>query len=159
MSRCERVEPIDRMYTHPGYRGDNRGYAVDMTSLSTLVRQDLATTQERLAAALENQGFGVLWELDMQAIFASKLEAEHEGHKILGVCNPALAKAALDADRDVALLLPCTATLREVEGGTEVAILEPERAFQLAAPETRAKLEELAGDAQERLGAAIAALG
>lgn len=130
-----------------------------MTSLRTFVEDDLATTQERLVAALKDQGFGVLWELDLQAIFASKLGAEHEGHKILGVCKPSLAKAALDADRDVALLLPCSATLREVERGTEVAILDPELAFQLAAPETQTKLAALAGDAQERLGAAIAALG
>lgn len=130
-----------------------------MANLTTLVHADLATTQERLVAALADHGFGVLWELDLQAIFASKLGAEHEGHKILGVCNPTLAKAALDADRDVALLLPCSATLREVERGTEVAILDPERAFQLAAPETQPKLAELAGDAQARLGAAIAALG
>ena len=129
-----------------------------MNELTTIVHDDLDTAQDRLASALKEQGFGVLWELDLQAIFAAKLGADHEGQKILGVCNPTLAKTALDADRDVALLLPCTATLREVDGGTQVSILDPERAFQLAAPETRPKLEALAGDARGRLVAAIAAL-
>ena len=82
----------------------------------------------------------------------------HEGHRILGVCNPGFAKRALDVDRDVALLLPCTVTLREVEGGTEVHVLDPEEAFQVAAPETRARLEPLAGEVKGLLVAAVAAL-
>lgn len=142
-----------------GYPTEARGYRCVMASLTTHVAHDIDTTQDRLTSALAEQGFGVLWNLDLQAIFADKLGVDHEGQRILGVCNPRLAKSALDADRDVALLLPCTATLREVDGGTEVAILDPERAFQLAADDTRPKLEALAGDARARLVAAIEALG
>ena len=129
-----------------------------MTPFTTIVPHDLAATQRLLTTALKERGFGVLTEIDLQATFDAKLGREHEGHKILGVCNPQLAKAALDADRNVALLLPCTATLREVEGGTEVAVLDPAEAFRLATPETQAALSELAQDARERLAAAVDAL-
>ena len=129
-----------------------------MKALETTVPTDLATARQRLEAALKEQGFGVLTEIDVQATFKAKLDVEHEGHRILGVCNPKLAKDALDVDRDVALLLPCTATLREVDGGTEVAILDPEHAFTLADPATRERLAPLAADARARLAAAIDAL-
>ena len=129
-----------------------------MNPLRTIVTNDLATAQDRLRDALKEQGFGVLTEIDLQATFAAKLGADHEGHKILGVCNPNLAKTVLDADRDMALLLPCTATLRSVEGGTEVSILDPEEAFQLASDDVKNALADVAADAKTRLAAVVDAL-
>lgn len=129
-----------------------------MDPLRTIVPAPLAEVRSSTEAALKAQGFGVLTEVDLQATFQAKLGVAHEGHLILGVCNPGFAKRALDVDRDVALLLPCTVTLREVPGGTEVRVLDPEEAFQVAAPETRAQLEPLAGEVKELLAAAVAAL-
>ncbi|MDZ7707806.1 MAG: DUF302 domain-containing protein [Trueperaceae bacterium] len=129
-----------------------------MRSLKRTVPTDLPTTRERFSAALAEQGFGVLSDIDVQAIFETKLGAKHEPHRILGVCNPQFAKQALDMDRDIALLLPCTATLREIDGETEVAILDPEHAFTLADEATRERLAPLASEVRERLSAALQAL-
>jgi len=129
-----------------------------MRSLKRIVPTDLPTTHERFAATLAEQGFGVLSDIDVQAIFETKLGAEHEPHHILGVCNPQFAKQALDMDRDIALLLPCTATLREIDGKTEVAILDPEHAFTLADEATRERLAPIAGEVRARLAAALDAL-
>jgi uncharacterized protein (DUF302 family) len=130
-----------------------------MRALTKTVATDLATTHEHLQAALKDQGFGVLTEIDVQATFDEKLGVEHEEHRILGVCNPRLAKDALDVSRDVALLLPCTATLRATPAGTEVSILDPEHAFTLADEPVRERLATLAADAKARLDAALEALG
>jgi uncharacterized protein (DUF302 family) len=129
-----------------------------MDPLRTTVPAPLAEVRTSVEAALKAQGFGILSEIDLQATFQAKLGVAHEGHRILGVCNPNFAKRALDVDRDVALLLPCTVTLREVEGGTEVRVLDPEEAFRVAAPATRAQLEPLAGEVKGLLAAAVAAL-
>jgi uncharacterized protein (DUF302 family) len=129
-----------------------------MDPLRTTVPAPLAEARPAVEAALKAQGFGILSEIDLQATFQAKLGVAHEGHRILGVCNPNFAKRALDVDRDVALLLPCTVTLREVEGGTEVRVLDPEEAFRVAAPETRAQLEPLAGEVKGLLAAAVATL-
>ena len=129
-----------------------------MDPLRTIVPAPLPEARSAVEAALKAQGFGILSEIDLQATFQAKLGVAHEGHRILGVCNPNFAKRALDVDRDVALLLPCTVTLREVEGGTEVRVLDPEEAFQVAAPETRAQLEPLAGEVKGLLVATVAAL-
>ena len=129
-----------------------------MSAYHRIVPAPLEPTRAAVEAALKNEGFGVLTEVDVQAVFRAKLGSEHEGHRILGVCNPQFAKRALDADRDVALLLPCTVTLREVEGGTEVQVLDPERAFRLAAAATQERLAPLAGEVGERLARAVAAV-
>jgi uncharacterized protein (DUF302 family) len=129
-----------------------------MAKLELTVPAPVTDVRPAVEAALKTQGFGVLTEIDLQATFKAKLGVDHEAHRILGVCNPQIAKGALDLDRDVALLLPCTVTLREVPGGTEVRVLDPEAAFTLAAPETRAKLAPLAADVGERLAKALAAI-
>lgn len=129
-----------------------------MPQLHATIPAALPAVRTAVEAALKTEGFGVLTEIDMQATFKAKLGAEHEGHRILGVCNPVIAKRALDLDRDIALLLPCTVTLREVAGGTEVRILDPEQAFTLAAPATRAQLAPLAGEVGEKLARALAAV-
>jgi uncharacterized protein (DUF302 family) len=129
-----------------------------MPELHAIVPKPLPDTRTAIEAALKAEGFGVLTEVDVQAVFQAKLGADHEGHRILGVCNPKIAKRALDLDRDVALLLPCTVTLREVEGGTEVKILDPQQAFTLTAPATRAQLEPLAGEVGAMLARALASL-
>ena len=129
-----------------------------MDPLRTTVPAPLTEVRTAVEVALKAQAFGILTEIDVQATFQAKLGVAHEGHRILGVCNPAFAKRALDVDRDVALLLPCTVTLREVAGGTEVCVLDPEVAFQLAAAETRAKLEPLALEVRSMLIAAVATL-
>jgi uncharacterized protein (DUF302 family) len=129
-----------------------------MDPLRTTVPAPLTDVRTATEAALKAHGFGVLTEIDLQATFQAKLGVRHEGHRILGVCNPGFAKRALDLDRDVALLLPCTVTLREVPGGTEVRVLDPEDAFQVAAATTRERLAPLAGEVKALLAAAVADL-
>ena len=129
-----------------------------MKSLSTIVPHDLTTTRERFTAALAEQGFGIRTEVDFQATFEAKLGETHEPHVVLGICNPGYAKRALDVDRSIALLLPCSATLRGIEGGTEVLILDPEHAFALLDDETQEHVGDVAAEVKVRLGAALETL-
>lgn len=129
-----------------------------MQSLSVTVPHDLANTRERFTAALAEQGFGILTEVDFQATFEAKLGEAHEPHVVLGICNPGYAKHALDVDREIALLLPCSATLRSVDAGTEVLVLDPEHAFTLLDVATQARLADVAKAVKERLAAALDAL-
>ena len=129
-----------------------------MHQLNVVVPTAVPETRDALEVALKAQGFGILSEIDLQATFQAKLGVEHEAHRILGVCKPTLAKQALDLDRDVALLLPCTITLRAVDAGTEVRALDPQAAFRLAAPATRAQLEPLADAVSQQIAEALAQL-
>ncbi len=63
---------------------------------------------DRVRAALAEQGFGVLTEIDVQATLRDKRGIEMEPYVILGACNPDLAHRSLEVDRGIGTL--CRAT-------------------------------------------------
>lgn len=126
-----------------------------MNELEATLSGEFESVRKRIETSLSEQGFGILSEIDLQKTLQAKLGVDHERHVILGVCNPQLAKRALDIDRDIALLLPCAVTLRWTGDATEVRILDPERAFTLASEAARSELEELAVDVRSRLVRAL----
>ncbi|MEV4715429.1 DUF302 domain-containing protein [Micromonospora sp. NPDC049374] len=113
-------------------------------------------TVERVRAALKDQGFGVLTEIDMRATLHEKLGVELEEYVILGACNPPLAHRAVQADRNIGLLLPCNVVVRaDGPDATLVQALDPQVMVQLS---DTADLRAVADEATRRLRAALDAL-
>lgn len=110
---------------------------------------------ERVIAALKNEGFGVLTEIDVKATLKEKLGADFRKYVILGACNPPLAYQALSTDLDVGLLLPCNVTVYEDGGESVVQILNP--VWMLGAVEST-ELAPVAQEARARLQRVIEAL-
>ncbi len=80
----------------------------------------------RTRAALQEQGFGVLSEIDVQATLRDKRGLEMEPYLILGACNPDLAHQALEIDRSIGVLLPCNVVVSGHAAGSRVQILDPQ---------------------------------
>jgi len=107
---------------------------------------------EQVRAALKDQGFGVLTEIDVQATLREKLGEQTEPYLILGACNPPLAHRALSADPSIGLLLPCNVVVRTQEGRTIVEALDPNIMVEVTG---NPALSPVAAEAAQRLNAAL----
>jgi len=110
----------------------------------------------RTRAALAREGFGVLSEVDVRATMKQKLDVDFRPYVILGACNPPLAHQALQAERDIGLLLPCNVIVYagDLAGTSVVAAMDPVEALALTgrddiravAVEVRARMERVLAD-------------
>lgn len=105
-------------------------------------------SEARVRAARQEQGFGVLAEIDVAATLHDKLGVERSPPKILGACNPHFAQQALEIDPSVSLVLPCNVVLETTSDGTRVAIVDPralmdDPAFSSLAEEAAKRLQSV----------------
>ena len=78
----------------------------------------------RTRQALQQEGFGVLFEIDMQAKLKEKLGVEMQPYVILGACHPPMAWQTLQEEIDIGLLLPCNVIVYEKGGHSVVAAID-----------------------------------
>jgi uncharacterized protein (DUF302 family) len=126
-------------------------------SYGTSVTLDLpfADAVGRVRAALAEQGFGVLTEIDVSATLRARLGEQMEDYLILGACNPPAAHQALGIDRSIGLLLPCNVVVRATPAGTLVEALDPQVMVTLTG---QPELKPVADEVGRRLARALAAL-
>lgn len=120
-----------------------------MQGFETTVALPLDAVEPKVRAALAEQGFGVLTEIDVAATLRAKLGVERAALKILGACNPEFANQALEIDPSAALLLPCNVVLEATDGGTRVAIVDPRTLLDSN------ELADLTREAADRLRAVV----
>ncbi|MCT9000617.1 DUF302 domain-containing protein [Chelativorans intermedius] len=107
---------------------------------------------ERTRAALAEQGFGVLTEIDAKATMKKKLNVEMEPYLILGACNPTMAHKAIGMEPRVGAMLPCNVILRQVERGVEVSAVDPVASMMAI---DNQELKRVAGQVRDLLANAI----
>lgn len=129
-------------------------------ALSTTVRTSFDEAVARTRDALTEQGFGVLTEIDMKATLKAKLGEEMEDYLILGACNPGLAHRAVNAYRQIGVLLPCNVVVRRDPAAADTVIVDAMNPALMAdltdEPEVRAVAEEVGGLLQNALEAVAA---
>ena len=120
----------------------------------TIVHLPYEQTVERTRAALKEQGFGVLTEIDVKATMKAKLDVDFRPYVILGACNPPLAHRALSADLGIGLLLPCNVVVYDnLDATSTVEAMDPQAALSLVGDNPT--IGEVAREARARLHAAL----
>jgi uncharacterized protein (DUF302 family) len=117
-------------------------------TIQTTVDAPFEDVIERTEAALADEGFGVLSDIDLGGTIETKLGEEFPRYRILGACNPPAAYDALTTDIDVGALLPCNVVVRETEDGdVVVAAVDPIELLEV----TESDLDDVASDIRARL--------
>ena len=108
---------------------------------------------QRVTAALKDEGFGVLTDIDVQATLKAKLGADVPHYRILGACNPSFAHQALQIEDKLGVLLPCNVIVRDAGAGqTEIAAIDPVASMDRTG---NPKLASIAEEVRVRLQRAV----
>ena len=107
-------------------------------------------------AALKDEGFGVLCDIDIQATLKEKLGEEFRQYRILGACNPPLAYEGLSVETELGALLPCNVIVYENDDGViVVSAVDPEQLVGIADNDA---LDSVATEVSERFDRVLAAV-
>ena len=124
-------------------------------TLTTSLKQPIDDAIETLTTTLMNHKLGIVSEVNVQATIKNKLNEDIAPYRILGACNPGMAKKIIEAVPEAGALLPCTIVAREENGETIFHFMAPEPVLGL---EENIIVQEVAKQATEHLSAAIADL-
>ncbi len=93
---------------------------------TTLKNTTFEEAIEKTMAALKEEGFGILTEIDLKATLKKKLDVDFYNYTILGACNPKMAYEALQSENKIGTMLPCNVIVQEREPGiVEVSAVNP----------------------------------
>ena len=82
------------------------------------VRKSFQDVNNQIRDSLLEEGFGIITEIDIRKTFKEKLNLTYQKFRILGACNPELARKALDYEKEVGLLMPYNIIFWENEDKT-----------------------------------------
>jgi uncharacterized protein (DUF302 family) len=115
------------------------------------IRASFGEAVRRATEALQQEGFGIITEIDVTETFRKKLGIAFRNYRILGACNPKLAHEALQLEDKVGTMLPCNVVVQELsDGKVEVAAIDPVASMAaIDNPRLREAAEEVRGRLQK----------
>lgn len=113
---------------------------------------------EKTRAALKEEGFGVLSEIDIKEKLKEKLGVDFRRYTILGACNPPLAYKTLQEEIDIGLLLPCNVVVYEADEAGKSVVAAVDARAMLSVVGHRPALDTVATEVNERLQRVIGSI-
>jgi uncharacterized protein (DUF302 family) len=124
---------------------------------TVLKNKNFEEVVEDVKAELAKEGFGIPSEVDMQKTFKMKLDIDFRKYRILGACNPEYALKAVESEKNIGVLLPCSVIVQKHENGdVEVAAVDPLASMMAVSNPT---VQEVATEITHRLERVIENLG
>ncbi|WP_254534891.1 DUF302 domain-containing protein [Halomarina litorea] len=125
-------------------------------TIQTSVTGEFDDVVDTTIAALKDEGFGVLCDIDVQATLKEKLGEEFRQYRILGACNPALAHEGLNEEIELGALLPCNVIVYETDDGeVMVSAVDPQQLVGIADNEA---LDSIANEVHDRFERVLASV-
>lgn len=103
---------------------------------------------QKTRESLSSEGFGVLTEIDVKSTLKKKLDVDFDNYIILGACNPPFALKALQAEKEIGLLLPCNVIVYEDKENVFVSAIVPSVAMGMI---DNTALGEVAAQVEDKL--------
>jgi uncharacterized protein (DUF302 family) len=119
----------------------NPGYGITRTLNGVSVDDAIA----RVTAALADEGFGILSEINVQQTLKNKIGEDVPPYTILGACSPNLAFQAIQEEVGIGLVMPCNVVVSATDDGeVSVSIIDPVALFKtIDRPDMTAFAEEV----------------
>jgi len=156
------VEDVQRQHAmeHAGVPAEDYSNPTDIKfgryGFGKKVDMSFNAAVEAVTHALNNEGFGVLTDIDIAATMKKKLGKGMPPYQILGACNPQLASQAIDVEPSIGLLLPCNVVVRQdLSDDVYVECMDPSAVIGLA---NKPGLRELSEEVKSRLMRVIQAI-
>ena len=106
-----------------------------------------------LREKLQEQGFGIVTEIDVQNTLKTNINVDFRKYRILGACNPPLAHEALTHELAIGLLLPCNVVLWENDDKTvTISAIDTHAMMSVTG---RDDMEEMANHVNQLLKSAV----
>ncbi|GEL76756.1 DUF302 domain-containing protein [Tenuibacillus multivorans] len=119
-----------------------------MFHYTTESNQAIEDTIKRLENTLKDEGFGVLWQFDIQEKLQDKGVDFEVPYRVLEVCNPHEAKRVLTKDKLAGYFLPCKIVVYDDNGKTKIGMPKPTVLIEMLDDES---VKNLAKDIEKRL--------
>jgi uncharacterized protein (DUF302 family) len=111
---------------------------------------------EEVVGALQEEGFGVLTDINVAATLKKKIGEDIRPYRILGACNPRFAHKAIQVEGHIGVFLPCNVLLQQhSEDDIEVSAVDPIASMSSVENES---LGAVASEVQEMMKRVIAKL-
>lgn len=119
----------------------------------TVKENSFSNVEKKVRELLQQEGFGVLTEIDSQAIFKNKIGIDFRPYKILGACNPTYAHEVIEKDDKIGVMLPCNVCIQQKdENEIEVFAVNPLVAMK---PVNAEGLEKFAAEVYNHLNSVL----
>lgn len=93
---------------------------------SKTIASSMESAVEKVTAALKQEGFGILMDIDIQKTFKDKIGVDFRPYRVLGTCNPTIGHKVLQIDDTMGVFLPCHIAVQEIAAGqVKVSSIDP----------------------------------
>lgn len=106
---------------------------MDKYYFSKTLKLGFEETSDKVKAALAEQQFGIITEVNMHEKFKEKgIDANAKPYRLLGACNPKLAYETVQAEENIGLFLPCKVIIKYIDDQTtEVVMIDPSEVMSM----------------------------